>query len=135
MSTLPAFSKDVPGQYFGGAFWDNDDYRVRIETLDATGEKFLLTVETSDGTVIGQSELSREEADGIQKMGTTMHDIDVYEDDWKFPKGMSRVLTWTLPTDSDHTVVLNEGDISEMAVWFDYAMTDKVWDGGEDWEY
>jgi hypothetical protein len=92
-------------------------------------------VETSDGTEISQTEISAEEADGILRMATTDHDIGVYEDDWTFPSGMSRVLTWTLPTNSDHTVVLNEADISEIGAWLEYATTDKEWVGGENWEY
>jgi len=133
MSTLPAFSKDIRGEYFGGAFWDSDDYRVHIVALDGTGTQFLLTVETSDGGEVGQTELSRDEVDGILKMASTDHDISGYEDDWTFPAGMVRVLTWTLQTDINHTVVLNEADIDEVAAWFRYAIGEDEWTGGSEW--
>jgi hypothetical protein len=136
MSTLPAFEKDVQGQYYGGAFWDDDDYRIKIVTTDGTGEKFLMTVETSDGTEVSQIEFGAAEADGIARMASTDHGLGGYEDDWTIPMGMGRTLTWTLPMDNDsHTVVVHEDVIDEIADWLEYATGEKTWDGGEVWEF
>jgi len=136
MSRLPAFEMDVTGEYSGNAYPEQHEYRVKIVTLDGTGEKFLLDVQDHNGSDVGQYEFDFEIAEGIQKMAMTMHDINVYEDDWKFPAGMSRVLTWHLPLDYENYVVLNEDDLAQISDWLDYAMPDgKDYDGPEDqWE-
>jgi hypothetical protein len=135
MSTLPAFQKDVPGQYYGGAFWDFAEYRIKIVTLDGTGERFVLSVETASGGEIGEHEFDAAVAEGIARMASTDHGLSAYEDDWAIPMGMGRVLTWDLPTVEDHLVVLDEAAIDEIAAWLEYATGEKVWPGGTEWEF
>jgi hypothetical protein len=135
MSTLPAFQKDVAGQYYGGAFWDSDDFRVKIVTLDGTGETFRMSIETSDGTEVGEYEFDMYAAEGIARMASTDHGLGAYEDDWTIPPGMRRMLTWTLPTSEGYLVVVDEDVIEEINAWLEYATGEKTWDGREDWEY
>jgi hypothetical protein len=135
MSTLPALVKDVSGQYYGGAFWDSADYRVKIVTLDGSGENFRMTVESASGSEVGTYEFGKAEADGITRMASTDHDLGAYEDDWAIPLGMRRTLSWTLPTTDDHLVVVEQDVIDEIADWLEYATGAKTWDGGEDWEW
>ena len=135
MSTLPAMVKDVPGQYYGGAFWDSADYRVKIVTLDGSGENFRMTVESASGGEVGTYEFGMAEAEGIARMASTDHGLGAYEDDWTIPFGMARVLTWDLPTIMDHLVTVDEDVIEEIADWLEYATGEKVWTGGDEWEF
>jgi hypothetical protein len=135
MSTLPAMVKDVSGQYYGGAFWDSADYRVKIVTLDGSGEKFQMTVESASGGEVGTYEFGPAEAEGIARMASTDHGLGAYEDDWTIPSGMGRTLSWSLPTVMDHLVVLEQDVIDEIADWLEYATGEKTWDGGEVWEF
>ena len=134
MSTLPDFQKDVEGQCYGGAFWSPAEYRIRIVQI-TPGDRFQMTVELGDGTKVGETTLSDAEADGIIRMGSTDHSLSGYEDDWKIPAGMDRVIEWTLQTDINHTVRLDENVISEIGAWFGFALGFEVWDGGEEWEF
>ena len=135
MSTLPAFVKDVSGQYYGGAFWDSADYRVKIVALDGTGKNFRMTVETAGGSEVGTYEFGIAEAEGIARMASTDHGLGGYEDDWAIPSGMGRTLSWSLPTVMDHLVVLEQDVIDEIADWLEYATGQKTWTGGDEWEF
>lgn len=131
---VPPLSKDVTGQCYGGAFWSEADYRVTMARGE--GGSISLNVEDSGGALVARTLFFDEELiEGIDKVAHTDHGLSGYEDDWKIPAGMGRVLTWTLQTDINHEVVLNEADIDEVAAWLEYAIGEKVWDGGEDWEF
>ena len=133
MSTLPAFTKDVTGQYYGGAFWDSADYRVRIKEVQHV---YRLMVEDPAGTMLADVVLDQSMVEGILRMASTDHDLSGYEDDWVLPVGMRRTLSWDLPVGDDHSVVLNEADIDEVAAWFEYATGEETYDGDpENWEY
>jgi len=135
-STLPAFSKDVTGQTYGGAFWDSTEFRIKIRTLIGDHERFLMTVETSEGTEVNQTFITLAEADGIDRMATTDHGLSGYEDDWAIPMGMRRTLSWDLPVDEGHLVTLEQDAIDEIAAWLRYATGEETYDGDtENWEY
>jgi hypothetical protein len=52
------------------------------------------------------------------------------------PEGMNRVLVWTLPTEEDHWVRLDEDQIQQVAAWLAYATGEETYDGDpENWEY
>ncbi len=135
MITLPALVKDVSGQYYGGAFWDSADYRIKIVTLDGSGENFRMTVESASGGEVGTYEFGLAEAEGIARMASTDHGLGAYEDDWTIPSGMGRTLSWSLPTVMDHLVVLEQDVIDEIADWLEYATGQKTWTGGDEWEF
>lgn len=130
--TLPRFQKDLVGTYDGSIYSMPTELRVLLAE-DPHG--FRLTVETGIGVEVGNQALTMVEAEGIIKMASTDHDIGVYEDDWTFPVGMRRVLTWTLETDSNYHLVLNEADIDEVATWLRYATGEEQYEGDPDiWE-
>jgi hypothetical protein len=135
MSTLPAFVKDVSGQYYGGAFWDSADYRVKIVALDGTGKNFRMTVETAGGSEVGEYEFGMAEVEGIARMASTDHGLGAYQDDWTIPFGMGRVLTWDLPTIEHHLVTVDEDVVEEIAAWLRFATGEDEWTGGSDWEW
>ena len=132
---LPAFQMDVTGEYLGNAYPEQQEYRVRITALE--GERFQLTVEDASGTVVGGGEeFGFDVAEGIQKVASTDHGLSFYEDDWKLPAGMDRMITWTLPTFTDVHVELNESQIDQVSHWLNYALGEDVYEGNPDvWEY
>jgi hypothetical protein len=138
VTALPHLEMDVPGEYSGNAYPERHEYRIKMVVAPdspADEPRFLLDVQDHNGSDVGQQEFGPEEAEGIIKMASTDQDIGGYEDDWKFPAGMLRALTWTLQTDMDHEVVLNESHVDEVAAWLRYATGEETWDGGDSWEF
>ena len=135
MSRLPAFEMDVTGEYSGNAYPEQHEYRIKIVTLDGTGETFLLDVQDHNGSDVGQYEFDAAVAEGLMKMASTAHSLDEYEDDWGIPVGMSRVLAWALPTDPENYVVLGEHHVDQIGDWLSFATGESTYDGPEDrWE-
>ena len=132
MSTVPNLQMDVVGEYLANAYSETRDYRIHLKPHQ---HGYRLMVEDSGGGIIWMSFLTDEDVDGLQRMASTDHSLSGYEDDWKIPEGMERVLTWVVLDDNTHFVRLNSGQIDEVAEWFEYATGEKVWDGGDEWEF
>jgi hypothetical protein len=141
MSTpLPAFQMDVTGEYGGNAYPEQVECRVHMAQSGEIGPEsaehpVVLWVEDSSGDRLGQMWFSPEEIEGILWMALTNHGLDGYEDDWSLPVGMDRRLVWTLPTDNDHFVQIDETQIDEMAAWLRFATGEDEWTGGDEWEF
>lgn len=129
---VPDFSMDVTGEYLGNAYPQAAEYRVTL-TILGTGTDFGLVVENSSGGVVNSVTLSEEDADGIEKVATTMHGLEVYEDDWQIPSGIDRAVSWDL-SDAENYIRLDEGQISEINNWLRYAVGDKTWNWDEQGE-
>jgi hypothetical protein len=130
---LPRLEMDVAGEYSGNAYPEAEEYRVHMRPMIG-GERFLLTVENASGGEINSVPLSMAEVDGIQKVASTDHGLDVYEDDWTIPVNIERSIHWDLG-DAENFVRLNEAHIDEIAAWLRYATGEETWDGGDTWEY
>lgn len=133
VTKVPDLSMDVRGEYSGNAYPEQKEYRISMTVLDS-GD-FRLVVEDAAGGIVGSMTMDDEVAEGIDRMATTDHGLGAYEDDWKLPAGMDRALEWTLQTDMEHEVRLDQTGIDEIAAWLRYATGEMDWDGGEDWEY
>lgn len=132
---VPEFRLDIHGEYYGNAYPETAEFTVRAVAQPGQDAGYLITVETSDGGVLGVVALTEAEADGVQKVAMTDHSLNAYGDDWIFPDGIDRVATWDLvPADGEYRVVLSEGQIHEFSQWLDYASGQKTWDGGEEWQ-
>jgi hypothetical protein len=130
---LPDLQIDITGEYYGNAYPENREFRVRL-TVDPS-DAVVLHLEDSNGyPVVDAITISEEEADGIQKVATTSHSLDVYEDDWKIPVGIERTVCWTLG-DAEVSVRLDESKIDEIATWLRFAVGDEEYTGGEVWEF
>jgi hypothetical protein len=132
VSTLPDLQMDVTGEYQGNAYPETHEYRITMKRDD---DQFLMDIEDTIGMSLGTTAFSAEEVDGITEMAMRDHSLSGYEDDWTIPEGMERVITWVLPTDADHYIVLNESQIDEVAAWLRHATGEDTWTGGEDWVY
>lgn len=133
MSTLPDFSLDVTGEYQGNAYPEPAEYRISISIL-GTGVDYGLVVENSSGGVVNSIILTEEDADGIEKVATTMHGLEVYEDDWKIPAGIDRTVYWDLG-DTENFVRLDESGIAQVNAWLRYALGFEEWTGGDEWVF
>jgi hypothetical protein len=133
-SGLPDLTMDITGEYTGNAYPEAAEFRVRLAIM-VPGDRYLLTVETADGTEIDTVPLSDEDADGIAKVASTSHSLDVYDGDWKIPVGIERTVHWDL-SDAEHFVRLNEQEIDEIAQWLRFATGEDEYTGdAENWEY
>jgi hypothetical protein len=133
-SGLPDLTMDVHGEYYGNAYPESADFRVRMSIM-VPGDRYLLTVETADGTEIDTVPLGEEEVDGIQKIASTDHSLEGYADDWTIPVGIDRTVHWDL-SDAEHFVRLNEQQIDEIAQWLRFATGQDTYEGDpENWEY
>src|SRR4051812_14112853 len=125
---------DVTGEYTGNSYPERGEYRISLTVL-GTGEDFGLVVEDASGAVVNSVILDASTAEAVKDMAGTNHGLGAYEDDWSLPVGMNRVLTWDVG-DSVNSVVLNEGQIDEVAAWLRYATGEETYDGNPDeWEY
>lgn len=135
--SVPDFEVNLVGEYQGNPFPERADYRVRAVT-QPDGIVHMLTVESSDGQLVGVTGLGEPEVDGILKVAETDHDLTVYDGDWTFPSGMVRAVEWILPTEIDHYVVLRQPEIDSLAEWLRYATGDKTWnwaEQGSEWTF
>ena len=128
--TVPPFEMDVMGEYTGRPYPEQHEYRINMIQSD---EGCVLGVETSSGSEVREFTLSPEEMDGILKAAQTDHSLDAYGDDWKFPVGMDRVITWDIG-DGENDIRLSQGQIEEIADWCEYALGLSEWTGGDTWE-
>lgn len=138
MSTLPEFTKDVEGKEYGGAYYHDAEYRIRMAVEDDQPETpVVLWVEDSAGNRIDQQWLTPELIEGIIKIASINHGLDGsgYDDDWTFPVGMDRVLVWAVTTKGNHRVEVGSDVVDEVAAWLRYATGEDEWTGGEDWEF
>lgn len=132
-SGLPDLTMEVHGEYYGNAYPESAEFRVRLTTL-VPGDRYLLTAETTDGTEVTTVPLGEAEVDGIAKVAGTSHSLDVYDGDWTIPVGIDRTVHWDL-SDATHNIRLNEQQIDEIYQWLRYATGEDEYTGGEDWEY
>lgn len=109
---VPAFTKDVEGKYFGGAYWDEAEYRVVVETMDGTGEQFLLRVETSSGAEVASIEFNDTQADRLRDVARTSEEAD------DEGLGLSREIHWHVGDDRNE-VDLDMNFLEELAEWID----------------
>lgn len=109
---VPAFTKDVQGKYFGGAYWGEAEYRVVVETMDGTGEKFLLRVEDSSGTEVAEIEFNDTQADRLRDVARTSEEAD------DEGLGLSREIHWHVGDDRNE-VDLDVNFLEELAEWID----------------
>jgi hypothetical protein len=131
--TLPEFRMDVVGEYQGNAYPEPREYRVTMTREDS----LQFFVEDAGGYIVSEPlTLDDDLVEGITWMAHTEHGLSGYEDDWRIPSGMNRVLTWVLPTQADHYVRLDESQIEQVAAWLDYATGESTYEGDpENWEY
>lgn len=130
---VPDFVLQLKGEYQGNAYPEQREYEVRLAHDPEDGVQMLVT-DSGGAPVAKPLTITEELADGIISMGQTNHDLDGYQDDWTLPTGMGRSLTWTLQTDMDHYVVLNEDRIAEIADWLLFTNGEKTWDWATDGE-
>jgi hypothetical protein len=109
---VPAFTKDVTGKYFGGAYWNDADYRVIVETMDGTGENFLLRVESDTGYSVNEIEFNDTQADRLRDLARTSEEAD------DEGLGLSREIHWHIGDDRND-VDLTMNDLEELAEWID----------------
>jgi hypothetical protein len=135
---VPPLQMDVVGEYTGNPYPEQYEYRVHMaqETgPDHVEKPVVLWIENSSGGRVGQAWFSPEEIDGIRSMSQIDHGLGGYDDDWTIPVGMDRQLTWTMPTEMDHTIRIDESQIDEIAQWLTFVLGEEEWTGGDEWEW
>lgn len=115
---VPAFTQDVTGKYFGGAYWNDADYRVTVETDDTT-ENFLLRVEDSSGAEITEVAFNDTQADRLRDVARTSEEAD------DEGLGLSREIHWHVGDDRNE-VDLDMNFLEALAEWID-----TIFDGDE----
>jgi hypothetical protein len=133
---VPDFSKDVPGQSFGGAYWSEADYRVTLKVSQwqehmglMVVDTLLLEIEDSLGTKLFDCVFSDVQGDRLRDLARTSEEAD------DEGLGLSRELHWRF-TDNNNQVDLNVNVLEEIAAWLDFVFRDEVYDGNPDeWEY
>jgi hypothetical protein len=128
--TLPDFTKDVQGRYFGGAYWNEADYRIGITDDTAGGtQAFVLTVESNTGFEVSKHEFTDTQADRLIALVNT---DDAADDEGL---GLSRELHWRVGDDTNE-VDLDVNVLDEVAAWLGYALGIETYEGSPDeWEY
>jgi hypothetical protein len=133
---VPDLSMDVTGEYQGNAYPEQREYRVTLAHDPGDGIQMLVT--DSGGAPVAKPLLVTPElAEGVISMADIDHDLSAYDDDWTLPSGMMRSLSWTLQTDMDCEITLDQGQINTIAEWLRYATGERDWDWttqGEEYE-
>lgn len=122
--------RDLEGKTYGGAYWSDADFRVRLDGQQPDGP-YTLSVEDSAGSVIEMTTIKAHQADALISEVKRSAGTD------KVPVvglGVERRLIWVLG-DHSNTVELRENEIDEITTWLTYALGFETWDGGEDWEF
>jgi hypothetical protein len=109
---VPAFTKDVTGKYFGGAYWNEAEYRVIVETMDGTGERFLLRLESDTGYSVNEVEFNDTQADRLRDLARSSEEAD------DEGLGLSREIHWHIG-DERNEVDLDVNFLEELAEWID----------------
>jgi hypothetical protein len=109
---VPAFTKDVTGKYFGGAYWNEAEYRVIVETMDSTGERFLLRLESDTGYSVNEVEFNDTQADRLRDVARSSEEAD------DEGLGLSREIHWHIG-DERNEVDLDVNFLEELAEWID----------------
>lgn len=123
---LPEFRQDIQGKCYGGAYWNDADYRVRMSRTSPT--MFLLTLETDDGIPVDEHEFSTDTAQEFT------HIAGKYRTSAEVMNGMPLTTELHLRMGNNR----NEADLGDilddMCTWLGYALGYAEWDGGEEWE-
>jgi len=132
---VPDLQIDLEGRAYGGAYWDDAEYRFCAVRLP--DEQVRMWLENSSGSILDDRTLTTRQAGALMLMDdrpVTIAQSGASPLVGELPGlGISMVFCW-IWGDSENEVDLGNS-LEEIQEWLKFAIGGKPWDGGEEWEY